>query len=61
MENDFDYVELPLLLVIEQVTCHLSKPKGKMKITIEHTNKSHACEAHGQTCKGWQCIVKSEI
>ncbi len=26
--------------------CHLNRPKGKMKITIKHTNKLHVCESH---------------
>jgi len=42
----FDYVELPSLVVIQQVMCHLNRPKGKIIIIIEHTNKSHACESH---------------
>lgn len=41
----FDYVKLALFLIILQVTCHLNRPKGKMKIIIEHTNKSDACES----------------
>ncbi len=42
----FDYEKLPLLVIIQQITCHLIKSKGKMKIIIEHTNKSNACESH---------------
>ncbi len=42
----FEYVELLLLVFIQQVRCHLNRPKGKMKIIIEHTNKSHVCESH---------------